>query len=257
MAKPNPKPEPKFRKTPWPPVYTQPELVKVLGSIKTKPPTKARDEGIAQSSDPDKAKAEALAEFAINQLIQKGEPFFACELQEHMGERAHPRAFAQVVANARKEGLVKIVAWGRRKGGDGTLAALWMGWQVHPVREEMFALEKIRSYTLIPEGVGISSADVMHEFTEEECEGLEPMPTHLAARLALERLSANKGYFSAETLAAMLKQTRHGHDEARHAIAAVIRQAIAAKSVSVHDVLPSANPNRNAGKVLIYRGITQ
>jgi hypothetical protein len=137
------------------------------------------------------------------------------------------------------------------------LAALWLAKDQTPVAAPMFHRPEIRSFILVPESVGLSAADIQQEFTAEDCAELAEMPTHKAAKAAIDRLIANHAYFSAETLAAMLAQAKHPPTETRRAICGVIQSAYKAKSVEIHDVLPSANATRNKGKVIVYRGAAQ
>jgi hypothetical protein len=249
--------EPQFRTSRAHADITQGQLAFILGANSNKDPRAARDEGISLSADPRFEARPELGEWAIGQLLQTGQPFFAKELAQHMGKPRYARAFAQVVAKARRAGKIRIVAWGRPTGTDGTLAALWLGTDTAPVTEEMFNRPEIRSFIRIPEGVGLSSADVQQEFAAEDCAGLSEMPTHLAAQTALARLIHNHAYFSSETLAAMLLQAKHPPVASRRAICGAIQSAHRSKTMEVHDVLPSANATRNKGKVIIYRGYAQ
>lgn len=249
--------EPQFRFTPEPATFDQQELALFQSRLTKKDPAKARDEGIELSKEPVTRDNADLGEWAITQLINKNIPFFARELAAYMGKPKYPRAFAHVVGKARREGRIRIVAWARPTGTDGTLAALWFSTDQGPVKNEMFHRPEIRSYILVPESVGLSAADIQQEFTTEDCEALEHMPTPMAAEEAINRLITNGGYFSAETLAAMLAQTRHAASESRRAICAVIQKAYRANKLEIHDVLPSANATRNKGKVIIYRGATE
>jgi len=249
--------EPQFRATPTPPPFEQGELIFHMGRLRRKDPVKDRNEGIANSADPKFETWPELGEWAIAQLAAAGKPFFARELEDYMGKPKYARAFAQVVAKARRQGKIRIVAWGRATGTDGTLAALWLGTETTLLTEELFKRPEIRAYFPVPEGVGLSAADIQHEFTEEDCAGLTEMHTHIAAHAAISRLIENRAYFSAETLAAMLVQAKHPPIVSRRAIGGVIRKALQAKELEVHDVLPSANALRNKGKVIIYRGAAQ
>ncbi len=249
--------EPQFRSSRAEADITQNQLAFILEANSHEEPRTARDRGIELSADPDEAANPDRGQWAVQQLIAKGVPFFARELIWFLGKPKYPRAFAHVVGRARKEGTIRIVAWGRPANTDGALAALWLAKEQKPVTPAMFNRPEIRSFFMIPESVGLSSADIQQEFTAADCADLAEMPTHKAAKQAIDRLIENRAYFSAETIAAMLAQARQPALESRRAICGVIQSAYKARRVEIHDILPSANATRNKGKVIVYRGTAQ